>query len=479
MGSFAGIIREKGSFIPEEKKEELGLRMKELFHRSGMMHTVKFSLHGKNIYLLKDVEVEDNRIFAWYNYFEEDSWEVAGFDYKECRVYSEKVGGRYFVKAVIAAYILQELYTQGTTMVYIDNNVIKGYGYVSWINYLFNEKYHIKNYDAWKLFEMCHYEDDNIIEGDEWFDFGDKYNGFLAQLEISAVQNGYKKTLEMYDYKQDKEDSNMEKMLYNILSNSVIEMEKFKNTCPMNRDEQLNMIIDSIRNYDNIRDLIKEYKALDLGLISISIVGVNAFIVKVIAELYEVDFWDLWDKVKDIAKRSSIFEELPYYLLPLSTEKFFKKSPDDMIYYWNEGEEWNFSEDVKVWFSELKEKFDELMAADYKQENLIKYVFELLYEANCEYYGIYAFNTFFEESIDNINDKRYQVLWKMFGDMINNPELKETGKAIYKDGDKEKGLYSSWLFIEENDKNNIARATLKRYLALLANKELRAKVFGF
>lgn len=93
----------------------------------------------------------------YYNYFEDDCWENAGFDRKKCSVWSNKIGWRHFHAVVVAAYVLEEIYTNGVSAVLVNGKPVTTWAYVAWINYLFDEKYHIKNFDPWKLFETFHY----------------------------------------------------------------------------------------------------------------------------------------------------------------------------------------------------------------------------------------------------------------------------------------------------------------------------------
>ena len=67
-------------------------------------------------------------------------------------------------------------------------------------------------------------------------------------------------------------------------------------------------------------------------------------------------------------------------------------------------------------------------------------------------------------------------------DMIHDPDMLKEGSVIF---DKEslangkKKLRYSWKMTDTNLKRNKARMTVKRYLSLISNKELRRKVFGF
>ena len=77
--------------------------------------------------------------------------------------------------------------------------------------------------------------------------------------------------------------------------------------------------------------------------------------------------------------------------------------------------------------------------------------------------------------------------------MVHDPELKAAGDVIFEpnkhenkkrsvfycDEESKRRLKTSWEFIVDSEKNNKGRVSLKRYLALMANKELRKKVLGF
>lgn len=57
---------------------------------------------------------------------------------------------------VVAAYVMEEMYEDGTACAMVDGNPVTSWGYVGWLNYLFHEKKHVKNYDPWSLFEEMH-----------------------------------------------------------------------------------------------------------------------------------------------------------------------------------------------------------------------------------------------------------------------------------------------------------------------------------
>lgn len=179
--------------------------------------------------------------------------------------------------------------------------------------------------------------------------------------------------------------------------------------------------------------------------------------------------------------------------MPISTEKFFQQSPDDMIPYWENDNKIIFTEDLWEWFQTLKQEYDLMLDDEPEVKNLLNYMIELLVEADENYYNVFAFSDFFEECLENSNDKRYQVLWRLFDKMIHDPELMQAGDVIFvpegpeheKEGlhywgqQPKRRLKSSWDFIKLSEKNNKGRVTLRRYMALVGNKLLRKQVFGF
>ena len=128
-----------------------------------------------------------------------------------------------------------------------------------------------------------------------------------------------------------------------------------------------------------------------------------------------------------------------------------------------------------------------------KTPNLLNYIMDLLVEADENYYNIFAFSDFVEESLENSNDGRYQVSWRLLDKLIHDPELMKAGDVIFVPEGPEhenegmhywgeqpkRRLKSSWDFLELSQKNNKGRVTLRRYMALVGNKLLRQEVFGF
>ena len=97
------------------------------------------------------------------------------------------------------------------------------------------------------------------------------------------------------------------------------------------------------------------------------------------------------------------------------------------------------------------------------------------------------------ETKENIDDMCYWAWWMIYEEMVYSTELLEAGSVIFApEGTENKRngfwenkrkskrvLIDDWFSIPKEKKNNLGRRTLRRYMALMANKKLRSKIFGF
>ena len=87
----------------------------------------------------------------------------------------------------------------------------------------------------------------------------------------------------------------------------------------------------------------------------------------------------------------------------------------------------------------------------------------------------------------------YWAWWMIYEEMVYSPKLLEAGSVIFApEGTENKRngfwenkrkskrvLIDDWFSIPKEKKNNLGRRTLRRYMALMANKKLRSIVFGY
>lgn len=126
-------------------------------------------------------------------------------------------------------------------------------------------------------------------------------------------------------------------------------------------------------------------------------------LVKGIAESFNRDFWKLWDEIKDVVCRKNqiIYGNDGYYVIPISTQELFEQNPDDMM-----------EEESVV-------------------EKPLRYMVDLLEEAEENFYHVFAVSDFFEECLENLNDRRYQILWRLFDKLIHDLELRKEADVIF------------------------------------------------
>ena len=489
MGCFATLYSNEDSKIPESKKQEFQERIQKLFQAGGMMEVEPVTLLGKKLAVLRKVTMKEDGMSFHYNYFEEDVWENAGFSIARNSVWSNKIGGLAFHRAIVSAYVLQELYTDGIAATISGGELVTDWGYVGWINYLFNEKFLIKNFDTWELYENTH---DKEYLWEDGVSFGRELLAFISTCEINAVRNGTKKAIEMAERMN---VSKIEKLLLELMIKASKEIEKFSVENNSDEKEQVDTLMEAIKNFYSQ----EERNSLDIPeskiLRFINILDSPVFLVKCSAEIYSMDFWALWGRIKHIAKRK-VPEHLSAngcYIEPISTEKWFHVSSDDLILYWEEDGKITFSTELENWFKTLHNRFKEILTEELNIKNPLSYILNLMEEASDNYFRIYTQAEFFEESLENLNNRKFQALWKLYEEMIHDPICVKAGDVIFvpnEPGHENEGLHywgeqpkrrliSNWEFMNPEMKQNKGRVTLRRYMALVANKALRRKVFGF
>lgn len=164
-----------------------------------------------------------------------------------------------------------------------------------------------------------------------------------------------------------------------------------------------------------------------------------------------------------------------------------------MILLWGDDKNIQFSQELTNWFGDLKSRFDMLMESGDVSGNPLYWILDLMEYADENYYRIYCFSDFFKETIEHLNDRRFLTLWKLYDEMLHNPVMEEAGSVVFVPEGAEyehvglhyfgtpprRRLKTNWDMIKKEEKNNKARVTFRRYMALLGNGKLREEIFGF
>lgn len=484
MGTFLDHI-DRSQGIPEEKHDEFKERIKILFQNGGMMDLQRQSLLGKEIVTISPTDFRGNLIDFTYNYYEERQWENAGFSLEDFDVYSNKVGWSFFNWVMSAAHILQGLYSDGDFLV-IENEAItyNEKQYISWINSLFDEHFAWKNWDRFKAVCIVRdyigedFDNDYHILDIEVKDFEEtnSYGGIMSCLEMEVLNHGSEWIDKSIDEDEDKD------LVISLIKPMKEKLQLFKKESLKDENEQIDDLLNGINKVMKeecifLNDMNSNENYEKIFCISYLFTS-PVILLKCISEVYKRDFWELFDRVKNYHRIAdkTLNKPLPAHKL----SELLNISDDDMIFLWKKDGKIQFSEELELWFDELKSLFDENSKEKIIIENPLLWIIDLLHFAYENYVRIFAFSSFFQESIENLNNQNYLILWKIFEDMCHDEEMLKNGSVIFFNNDSQsKKLKDDWCFIDRNEIMNSSRVKLKRYMALVANKELRKLVFGF
>lgn len=492
MGSFVYIIKDEKTTIIEEKRKELEQRLECVFNESGMMKMEHVQLYGKQIGTLRPVKIKDGYTTFYYNQIDEDTWENAGYTTKG-GVYSDKVGWGAFSVSVAAAYILQTFYMNGPAYVLQDGHLIVPWRYMEWFRYLFDETYLLPDADLMRLVEVFHKQG---ISFPDVFEQSEELanSGYTSESLIDAIAvihgTNYIYRLIGKDSEHKKKRNKSDKFYYDDCICAIDKnIELFKKNSSLNNEQQVQYLMDIIYKLADKDEITErgENKKEAFGLqFFIKLSGNYAFAIKRIAEVYNKDFWELYQPIIG-KKRKNFFSknienDYEQMVESISTSKFFCENDDDMLPVWKTNREMQLSEELENWFEDIKKQFDTYIQEGRTITKPIRQIVDDLYYANVYYLNIYVNADFLEETLDNIQDIRYQAVWQIFHDIVHSFKIMEEGQKIFDQEALKQGVKKmkySWTMTNPELKRNEGRMTVRRYLALVANAELRKKIFGF
>lgn len=487
MGSYIYLLGEKDSGIVEEKRQEFEKRLEKLFNESGMMVRESLRLFGKEIYTLKPVRIKNGYTTFYYNWFEDDAWENAG--YSKDGVYSNKVGWREFSIVIEAAYTLQTMYMADPVYVFRNGELIVPWRFLGWFKYLFNEDYKLPDRDLMRLVEYLH-EHDDFCTGilDKYYEL--VYSGYMIEsvIDAVAVMHGTESSLKILGIDTNEKETDDSQCRYVDCIWKINKfIEEFRKNSSLDDEEQVQYLMNIIRKLAETDEITDKDDLNTLRLQTmIKLTSNYAFSVKKIAEVYNIDFWQLYKPFVGRERRSIFFEkwseEQEGMIESISTIELFQECGDELTYFWDSDKKIEFSGENQKWFGDLKKQFDFHMEENKPIKNVINYIMDDLYFVDYNYQHIYVFADFLEETLDHIQDLRYQALWRIFHDMVHASDMLQMGESVFDSEALEKGekcLKDSWTMTDEVQKRNKARKILRRYIGLVANAELRRKVFGF
>lgn len=397
MGVFGAYTGSKE--IAEDKKKEFNSAVKKILYYGGMMDIEDVSIYGCEINVLKPVELDSvGRFSFFFNYFEDDGWEDAGYNENDTYFFSNKIGNREFCDVVTAVHFLYEIYDDGIGCAQINTNIINSRIYLAWINHILGTEFSMKkrfrfwdNVEHYAFERLEYYNDDISLErvkelipeslryaagGVELSDICFISEGTETLTEEEIEPNTYPETVyrckqALYRYFDCHTDEDAVDRIWEL-----IKMERKKR--------------------ENIRDkALEEVAQMTLELPA-------RVIVYLTAERKILKFWKVWKELKDdvyydekmkqyasdeLEEQRRKIIEAP--IKPVSTSEFLcqddyfifydtpeelKEQPnyylsdDDRLYWWDGTDEVQISKEMDAWLKELAERHKKIQKDRKKEE---------------------------------------------------------------------------------------------------------------
>lgn len=514
MGSFAYY---NGSYqIPEEQRAQFAEQMRRILDLGGMMDTTWLTLFGQRLMLLRPIReineetyrCDDNAFpfrrrkegeyYFEVNYFEDNGWGSGGFTPTEARLGSDKVGSAEFSDTLTAAYMLYELYDPDYGCARKDRAFVEASRAIGWLNRILGTQFTIgKREHPWACMEqeVCseygRTPDIREVVGlvpDGWEDAVDRMeltdllNVIIGTEDLTedGVQPGTYR-VDILKCKQALtqflEEGSDPELLWELLEKGYDERagEKRAELIP-------------------IAELTLYMPARVFGYLA--------------AEIREEDFWELWkqrragvyqderrrqyetadalerrkEKLREPVEpiRTSDYLRQERWGTFLNTPEELKGQPNyyltdaDRLYWWDGTDEVQISEEIDAWLKELAARYREIMerkkAGEISGLGLRGFV-TLLGEINEYYWHIYPFEGAFQEFTDHISETEYAAAIELLRQIAEAKENRKAGSVVSYGPDNS--------MKSKNVTGNLGRLRVKWLYAVLANRQLRQRYFGF
>lgn len=460
--------------IPEEKRAEFLERVLTVLRQGGMMQPEKVSLFEDSLLLISPPEFDgDTNACVQYNYFEDAFWPKASIHAKNTGFEGGPVGWKQFKKVICAIYVLREFYAEKPGIAEFMGEAFDAREMIGWLNTVLHERFtNARAGKAWEIYESVEREAPGTC-----CDLSGLSEAGVKRKEASVI-GAFKyltiaKTEEFEEHIQKIEENTPpgEGEVSNLgcawrLHNAIRNIKKMEDNTDEEKIKILKQIITTAMPEKLEVDKRKDYAAAAFlsALLPVEV------ILHFISEQFGLVFWALVDEMaeyRDDGKWLWSREEENHSCVPVekvSTSEFLGCSDDDRAYYWTEDGDVVFSKEMRDWLEALSGEYQELMG---QRERLIPvgslaYTFiEALTDADDIFRRIYPFRDMFYEFLDNLYQREYQASVVLLRRMTE--QYLEIGK------------HSTDVAAARSN----GRMWIRRYLAVLANRELRKKIFGF
>lgn len=523
----AGVFGKSGPEGSTDREAEFLERLTQLFTAGGMMQLKQEALCGRMVTVMCRPAMDAHGIEVCYNYFEDGRRERAGYSRGSGHVWSGRLGWRQFYQVMTAAYVLKSLYLAEPSAAWVNGAWVADERYTGWINQLFDGHFSRRNGDPWPLFAALHDQGEQDLGQYDWRVWVRDVVGFIGYYEIRAVLAGTDEAAAEFapllaglePAKHPSEGTERGLDFFECVKRLQVAVREYRCRSKQEQKEQLSQIIARLRSdWQAERFALDgdscELQGLDAICFFARLSDAPAYVLKVVSEVYGAAFWELWNQVKDVAGRRLYLwgADDPSEVEPVSTVDFLQITLDDWVLFaGTEGKEM-VSPALREWLTSLGQRYHAILREgmsemEMQREQALAWIVDLLEYAEQNYYQIYPFAEFLSETQEHLCDRRFLAVWKLYEELMQNPQMKADANVIFaaeplddkplcgrsdetgtEDGARSVGqaalrpgrrLKREWDLLATVERNNPARVTLRRYMALLANRRLRRSVFGF
>lgn len=453
--------------IPEEIREEFTQRVLTIMDQGGLMGMENAEMFGKQIPLLLPPRLDENStVPVCYSYFEDEIYHAAEYDANTAEFKCSYFGGREFFDAAMAIWVLREFYTTGFGLSHWDGILVNASSIVGWLNYLFEENYtNGRVGDIWAIYKLL---PDELR----------RRNDLTRVLDVCSSELGALKYMVCVMESE------------RIIDDRRINLKnRLRQAYPVGNVEHCLREIqagegDTNTKLDTIKTILcapgPERYTIGEGEAYLQFAEASVQLpaevsIKLVSKAFGEDYTALMEEIGEAtAAAAHPVEKCPHRfgpVRPITTKDYFCCDDDDRVYWCREGGDVKLSDRMEDWLKEVSGEFwricRELETESMDAGKSVRLLFENLHRVNAVFGKMVCFRSFFYEYLDNAAEPRHQASAILLGRLTDrlSAELPKVNRIDW--GPVLAELHS------------LPRKKLKRYLALLANRDLRKKILGF
>ena len=425
--------------------------VKRVANIAGLFETRHMRAYDEDFDLLCYPDCQKETVCFDYSYFEGAQYEKITVNCRTGDIHSGYTGFKQFGAAVRALAVLAKSYSNS----FFCNDNQSGFKEMRWLSYVLDKPLTLPCHTTiWDVYER-YVRDNGVNQTISAMDFLNSYEGDETNIdEITTIV--YVNDVISDDYVEkcvnDQESTDRASYAFWVRS-----MARFlwlaKQNSEKSESELLDRYMRLLHNVSNIRAQIAA--GVDVSPVKEMFATLAPPVtIKLIATIYNLDFWPLWRENRDsIGVTSSIFynnsaidntmDDQNVFFDPITTEEFFGVNSEERLFWWREDGDVVIDSKTRKWLDDMVEQHrthvetmdDEFSAIEW-HERLVKF-------------------------LGKHNDK-IKMFDATYCDFLNSFFKKE---------------YRAWVeMMEVLAESDISEC--RRLIAVLANNELRIKVFG-